>query len=321
MLNFWAKTETLLAQKGRLFVAFVVANKKGSPGTPAARMLIDSAGHQWGTIGGGVMEQGVSKVALRAFEEAHRYPQLVTLAHQSGAQDGASGLICGGAQTNLYVMFDHQRDGQSLAQLAALEKSQQAAVISFSARGYDIAEGKTLAQPVEVRHPRADGWEVCIDLRSRRNIAIFGGGHCGVALSRLMVDLQYRVTLFETRAEVCTLAQLPAEVTLYQGENALHLPSLPSPEKHVAVIMTHSYPSDIEALKYALGMPFAFIGVMGSKTKIAKIMDTLQTEGFGKEQLARITAPVGLPLDSDTPEEIAVSIAAQLLQLRDSLNL
>ena len=75
--------------------------------------------------------------------------------------------------------------------------------------------------------------------------------------------------------------------------------------------------SDIRGLLGVLDNPFPFIGVIGSENKISEIKKRLKAEGIDDQQLSRITAPVGLPMVSNTPEEIAISIAAQLLQLRN----
>ncbi len=81
--------------------------------------------------------------------------------------------------------------------------------------------------------------------------------------------------------------------------------------------MTTDVASDVRGLLGVLDNPFPFIGVMGSENKISEIKKQLKAEGIADQQLSRITAPVGLPMVSNTPEEIAISIAAQLLQLRD----
>ena len=94
-------------------------------------------------------------------------------------------------------------------------------------------------------------------------------------------------------------------------------PQINLPEKTNVVIMTTDVASDVRGLLGVLDNPFPFIGVMGSENKISEIKKQLKAEGIADQQLSRITAPVGLPMVSNTPEEIAISIAAQLLQLRD----
>ena len=80
------------------------------------------------------------------------------------------------------------------------------------------------------------------------------------------------------------------------------------------MVMTPSFSDDVDALTSLLPLPFPFIGVMGSPAKLKKIREELKIRNFGHEDWSRVTAPVGLAINSDTPEEIAVSIAAQILQ-------
>ncbi len=81
--------------------------------------------------------------------------------------------------------------------------------------------------------------------------------------------------------------------------------------------MTSDFPSDVAALSGVVGRLFPFVGVMGSPVKLKAIFDRLREQGFTDDQLDRLQAPVGLPIGSSTPEEIAVSVAAQILQQRD----
>jgi xanthine dehydrogenase accessory factor len=83
--------------------------------------------------------------------------------------------------------------------------------------------------------------------------------------------------------------------------------------------MTTDSPSDIRALQGALRRGFPFLGLMGSPAKIKLIRDALLQHGFSHQEIDKITAPVGLPIDSHTPAEIAISVTAQILQLRPTL--
>ena len=80
--------------------------------------------------------------------------------------------------------------------------------------------------------------------------------------------------------------------------------------------MTTDFPSDVRALSGVLPHPFRFIGVMGAPAKLEQILQRLADEGFSATDLARIHAPIGLDIPSHTPEEIAISVAAQILKLQ-----
>ena len=82
--------------------------------------------------------------------------------------------------------------------------------------------------------------------------------------------------------------------------------------------MTNSFEADVQGLRGVLPLPVPYIGLMGSAAKIGRVFSALRKDGVARETLARVTAPVGLPIESDTPEEIAVSVAAQLIQRRNA---
>ncbi|MEM9692937.1 MAG: XdhC family protein, partial [Myxococcota bacterium] len=154
---------------------------------------------------------------------------------------------------------------------------------------------------------------------NHRRIAILGGGHCGLALSRTMRELDYRVTVVDTRTGLETMARNEAaharvtEATWEEGVAQVTASSL----THWVVMTSHAQ-SDVEALVSLASLPAPFKGLMGSVAKLHYIQRELESRGYA-ELWPNLTAPVGLPMTSDTPAEIAISIAAQLLRLRPAL--
>jgi xanthine dehydrogenase accessory factor len=133
-----------------------------------------------------------------------------------------------------------------------------------------------------------------------------------------MSQLDYEVLVFDTRQEVSTLTQNTYAHSVkvvedYQEVGAL----IPFPQLTCVLVMTTDFASDIRALLGIVFLPFPFISVMGSRAKIATIFGQLQQAGVSESLLSCLYAPVGLPIGSHTPEEIAISIAAQILQERD----
>jgi xanthine dehydrogenase accessory factor len=168
---------------------------------------------------------------------------------------------------------------------------------------------------------QAGEWRVHLSTHNRKRIAIFGGGHCGAALARQMVRLGFLVILIESRADLFTLDSLQQVTVLNTDTFAAGAALVNYPELTFVVVLTPSAKQDIDALSGTLNYPFPFIGVMGSRAKINMIRESIQNIGFGDEHWQRVTAPVGLPIESDTPEEIAVSISAQILDESRKLGL
>jgi xanthine dehydrogenase accessory factor len=197
-----------------------------------------------------------------------------------------------------------------------------AGTLHISPLGLDVTtEPPALERPPHrLEHRSADGWLYEEELLNRRRLAILGGGHCALALARLMTRLGYDVQAFETRkkAPESTLGQHVRQLIIvddfFQASDLID-----HPEFTWVVVMTSDFPSDVQALAGALPRPFPFLGVMGSPAKLGEIRKKLRERGFTSAELARLTAPVGLPIGSRTPEEIAVSVAAQILQSRDQI--
>ena len=174
--------------------------------------------------------------------------------------------------------------------------------------------------PVTRTIATGDGWRYEEQLMALKRVAIFGAGHCGLALSRQMSWLGYVVTVLDDRADVPTLGQntfARHKVTAPTFEELAARVS--HPELTSAVVMTADMPSDTSALDGVLRQPFPFVGVMGAPAKLHAICARLLDRGFDEDAIARVRGPVGLEIGSSTPPEIAVSVAAQLVGLHTEL--
>jgi xanthine dehydrogenase accessory factor len=149
-------------------------------------------------------------------------------------------------------------------------------------------------------------------------LVIFGAGHVGLALARLAVTVGFLPELVDDRPEAC-------EAALQAGVGSVHpcdpeyregVPSI-DPSCSIAIV-TRCHRTDRLALRRVADAPCRYLGLIGSKRKKQVVLDQLREDGVTDEQLARIRCPIGLPLGGNTPEEIAVSIVAELLQTRNS---
>ncbi|MEI6816314.1 MAG: xanthine dehydrogenase accessory protein XdhC [Bacteroidota bacterium] len=154
-------------------------------------------------------------------------------------------------------------------------------------------------------------------IKMKNKLYIFGAGHVGKALSHYAKDLDFEVVLIDDRKEYLDQA---AEV----GVNKLNLsheqalPILPFDEQTYVCIVTYSHPIDREILAYCLKKPFAYLGMIGSERKVA-MTKKMFAEGLDMtaEELDKVDMPMGLDIQAETPEEIAISILSKLIEIKN----
>ena len=321
-VRFWSTVDRLLGAGENVFVAVVVQHTIHSPGTTGARLLVSSGGTVDGTIGGGAMEFAVVSRAREAVSEDEFEPEMHHLYHREDAPGETSGMICAGEQINVYFVLRRAQDGSVVDRVARAAQSDRPGVVTVDASGLAFDEGAFSVSGRQHLLVNAESpyWSFREQLLNLKRVAIMGGGHCGFALSRLLYQLGYEVTLFETRKDVDTFGEntFARAKTIVPGyEEAAS--RIAHPELTDVVVMTTDFPSDVAALQgLAETGGFRSVGLMGSPAKIHRIRKELGASGVSDEFIGALRAPVGLPIHSNTPDEIAVSVAAQMVQHRNA---
>jgi len=156
--------------------------------------------------------------------------------------------------------------------------------------------------------------EVFLELAaSRPRLVILGGGHVGRALSHMAEFVGFRVVILDNRDLPLELFPKAVEVVKRGYDN---LPADYFDDSTCVVIVTAKHLADEVVLRQLANRPLAYLGMIGSKRKVAAIFQHLRDEGVGEEFLSRVHAPIGLSIGAQTPEEIAVSIIAEMIQVR-----
>ena len=321
--DFWQTLDAALQGGQPALLAIVAEHTEHSPGTTGARMLILPGGETVGTIGGGVMEYDLQQQAIQILQAGHFTAEMRTLFHRTSGPGDKSGLICAGSQTNLITLCHSDADRQAVSTAAALSASDEPGLLRIGPTGMsaEATSGEPVAPRIRLLRDGAE-WAYDEQLLNFRRIAIIGAGHCSLALSRVMRQLGYTVSVLAAKDEQSKVAGQPyarhvRTVDDYRDAGAcIGYPGLTR-----VVIMTTRVSTDISALMGAWNRGFPFVGVMGSVAKIAAIMKRLNGQGDIAAGLPNLRAPVGLPIGSHTPEEIAISIAAQILAEEAGTNL
>lgn len=168
-------------------------------------------------------------------------------------------------------------------------------------------------QYIDAEHPE----DFVQDFGVETTAFIFGAGHVAKALEPVLRHVDFRTVVIDDRAEFANRDRFP------QAEEIRVIPDFKKAFEGInidmnsfIVIVTRGHAGDYDVLKEALRKEPAYIGLMGSKKKNAFLFDMLRQDGFSEADIARIYAPVGLPINAETPEEIAISVAAEMIKVR-----
>lgn len=183
----------------------------------------------------------------------------------------------------------------------------------------DDQEPRTLNFVLTEEHGFACGGSmtVFVEPQGRRPLLVmFGAGHVGRAVTRLAHGCGFRVTVVDERHECATADELPGADRIICAPIAEACGQLQLDRESYVVIATPGHLHDFAAVRGCLDTEAGFIGLLGSRKKREKLLQTLEEEGFTSEQRGRVITPVGLEIGAQTPEEIAVSIVGQLIAMR-----
>ena len=145
---------------------------------------------------------------------------------------------------------------------------------------------------------------------------IFGAGHIGAALAVLAKMLDFQVTVIDNRPEYASEERIPQADRIIAADYQTALQKLDFNEQTFVVIVTYRHLHDQEILEYCIRQPFKYLGMIGSKSKVAKAFKMLREKQVPEERIKRIHAPIGVDIGAETPAEIAVAIAAEMIALK-----
>jgi len=149
-------------------------------------------------------------------------------------------------------------------------------------------------------------------------LIIFGAGHIGSVLSQIGKLLDFSVTVVDNRPEFASRELLASADTVIAENYQQAIDALIITDNTYVVILTHKHAHDFEVLEHLIHKPFRFLGMIGSKTKVAKVFQQLRATGVSEEIIKKIHSPIGINIGAHTPGEIAISIAAEMVAVRNN---
>ena len=310
-----------------------VARRRGSlPMSGSAKMLVTIDGARMGTVGGGCLEAEIIERALEAAERRRPAVSEHTLANELA---GDYGLTCGGTAT-IVVEPLFADDALAVCYGACVD------LLARDGRGtlvtaFDWSNGPRKALVVgDVVHGAASpmmmdavrrsvalseeplfGDDLLVEaLRGMPRLVVFGGGHVGGSIVKAASFAGWRVTLVDDRAEYADALRHPDAERTVTADYAEVSPALGIDEECYVVVATRGHQHDALLVDQLARRSTRYLGMLGSRRKVALTWRLLERWGVPRERLQRVHAPVGIAIGADTPEEIAVSVVAEMIAVR-----
>jgi xanthine dehydrogenase accessory factor len=314
-------------------LASVVRRRGSLPMSATAKLLVTADGARLGTVGGGCLEADVMEQALDVCER--RAP--ICAAHSLNAElAGDYGLTCGGtADVFIEPVIPDVALAVLYAEAAAVVSRGDRAVLATARRWPDgaprkflrttrgthgVGDDAALRAALETFDGKREepllGDDVVVEaLVGAPRLVVFGAGHVGARICEAAAFGGFRVTIIDDRTDFADAARLPwAEEVLVCDFGDVHSAAV-APSDYV-VICTRGHQHDALIAAQVAPLNPRFLGMLGSRRKAALTAQALRGWGVDEAAINRIICPVGLDVGADTPEEIAVSVAAQLVQER-----
>jgi xanthine dehydrogenase accessory factor len=335
-------------------LATVTASSGATPRGEGARMLVGRSGRLAGTVGGGAVELHSLKIAQEAIAKKqsniHHFiltkNQIEDIGMICGGNATVHYLYLAGDDEVLLDTVRKAREAIARRQpswlITDISESDQLGLALFTApeganpakpdftqkgwlfTGYPEGDPVTayLSEHPELLCQRGDAFEAlghqffAEELVVPGVVYIFGGGHVGQALTPVLAGAHFAVVVLDDREEFTDPALFPGayDVKMCDMKNIDRAVSI-GPEDYIC-IMSRGHSMDLELEDQALRTPARYIGVIGSRHKVKTIDGKLMERGHTKEDLERAISPIGLDIGGETPEEIAISIAAQMIAVR-----
>lgn len=316
-MNIWNFIENKLSEKNSLYLMIVVNSKGSSPGKPGFSMAVSSDGGLFGSIGGGSMEFKQVEYCRDLLRNNKHNLFTKKQIHKSNSVD-SSGMMCSGEQTIAFLPLN-QSDIQNVKQITSCLKENKTGIFRVSGNDYSFKLSDDNNETQYLYSTKEDNnWIYSEIIGFKNNIHIVGAGHVGFALSKLFFQLGFKVFLYDNRDNFSMFIDNPyahkKTVLDYKEADKFILSSSNS----YVVIMTNNHSQDIEVLRALIDKKLTYLGLMGSKTKVLKLKKILKDEGVKDDDLNRLYSPIGIPIHSQTPDEIAISIAAEIIKVKNS---
>ncbi len=317
-VDLWIFIYNKLNRNIKVNLLIVADSSLSSPGKSGFKMAISEDVETYGTIGGGIMEFDILNEIRGTLDQPEPVNFIRKLHHSKTKEGHTSGLICGGTQTLIVkTMTIQERD--LVKKIIDNLEDQSSGVLRLNPFGLDYTPNKENERDINLFFEDEQNWQYEENIGLLNTVYVIGGGHVGLAVSRAMSTLDFYVVTFDQRDDIITMKQNTFShkkiITKFEEVNKFIRES----KKSYAVIVTPNHDGDKEALKSIIGMNLKYIGLMGSSKKSDSIFKHLTDEGINPELFKKVHTPVGIDINAESPEEIAISISAEIIKIKNQM--
>jgi len=312
----WKFIADKMAESIDVILLYVLESKGSSPGRQGFKMAIAADGEFSGSIGGGIMEHKFVELAKAELYKNSNPIGVHKQVHSKAPGMNQSGMICSGEQTIFFYKLQQTDLPQIKSLLRSLAENRNGSL--HLNRAGILFRNDVPVKDFTFNQLNEEEFILIEKTGFKNKLNIIGGGHCSLALSKIMHLMDFEITVYDDREGLITMEQNTVAHSKVILKDYTGLASVVEEGENVyTVIMTFGYRSDYIALQALHGKQFKYIGLMGSRSKIDKMFETYATEGIDFNNWMKIHSPVGVNIKSETPEEIAVSIAAEIISIKN----
>jgi xanthine dehydrogenase accessory factor len=255
------------------------------------------------------------ELARKQLKTNSKKPFIKHQVHKPESED-KSGLICSGEQIHAFIPLN-KLHFDSIQQIIGCINSGNNGILNITELQFDFLLHAESDEAISYQYIDDANWKYSEQIGLKNTLYIFGGGHVSVPLSQIARMLEFKIEVYDNRQNLSTLEEnnFAHNKTFVNYADIAHY--VTEGKNSFAVIMTAGHKADELVLKQLVTKNLKYLGMIGSKTKTKTIFENLLNKGIKQEDLDKVDAPIGLSINSQTPAEIAVSIAAKIVQERN----
>lgn len=293
--------ETIRDFKEPIVLVTIIDTKGSAPRHTGSKMIVSKNGIVEGTVGGG---RGEYNSLLEAEKLLVNKKFTIMDVARLGDDPKESLMICGGVNK---LMLQYIDEKTKEVYFKAIETNRAGHGVKVRT---NLLNGETSLVGLEATSVEDHFDDIIAPVD---NILILGGGYVGYAIYEVAVMLGFEVTIFDDRAEFVEENRFPKAVRLESGEFNKLIDSYDFNDYTYVAVVTRGHLQDAECVKGIIRKNKKYLGLIGSRRKVSLILEDLQKSGYTQEEIDMVHAPIGLDIGAETPEEIAISIMAEII--------